>query len=96
MEFLKNSGFSDEEIDAIINKYDASTIDTFLFNQDNVEEVIAYLKDFGILDIPKLMLERIDIFYLPTIKIKELFSKYEKDSVIKSIDYDASIFDEMM
>lgn len=96
MEFLKNNGFSIEEINEILNKYDEDTIDTFLFNQDNVEEVIAYFKDFGILNIPKLMLERIDIFYLPTIKLKELFSHYEKESIIQSLDYDASIFDEMM
>lgn len=96
MEFLKNNGFSEEEINEILNKYDEDTIDTFLFNQDNVEEVISFLKEFGIKDIPRLMLERIDIFYLPTIKIKELFSHYEKESVISSLGYDGAIFDEMI
>ena len=56
---------------------------------------IDYLNDFGIIDVPKLMLQRIDIFYIPVSKISELFSHYEKDSIIKALDYDASIFDEM-
>lgn len=96
MEFLKSNGFTEKEIEAIVNKYDSDIIDTFIFNQDNVEEVINYLKDYGIRDIPKLMLERIDIFYLPCTKIKELFSHYEKDSVIATLNYDASMFDEMI
>lgn len=96
MEFLINNGFTTDEVKEILNKYDSDTIDTFLFNQDNVEEVISYLKEYGIKDIPKLMLERIDIFYLPCSKIDELFSQYEKQSVIDTLDYDASIFDEML
>ena len=95
MDFLKNKGFTDEQIEKIINKYDSDTIDTFAFNQDVVEEVIDYMMEFGIRDIPRLMLDRIDIFYLPKSKISDLFSHYEKDSVIDALDYDASLFDEM-
>jgi len=96
MEFLKNKGFSEEEINLLVNTYDKEIIDTFLLNKDNVVEVIDYLKDYGIKDIPKLMIERIDIFYLSYTVIEELFSHYEKDSVIATLDYDASIFDEMI
>ena len=96
MMFLKNNGFTDEEIDAILNKYDSDTIDTLLLNQDNVDEVITYLKDYGIKDIPRLMLERIDIFYFPVSSIKKLFSQYEKDSVINALDHNSAIFDEML
>lgn len=96
MEFLKNSGFTDNDINAILDKYDEDTISSFLFNKNNVKEVIKYLKEYGIRNVPKLMLERIDIFYIPCIKVKELFSHYEKNSIIETLDYDASIFDEMV
>ncbi|MBQ7136813.1 MAG: hypothetical protein IJO43_02400 [Bacilli bacterium] len=96
MEFLKNKGFSDEQINLLLSVYDKEIIETFLLNKDNVVEVIDYLKEYGIKDIPKLMIERIDIFYLPYKVIDELFSHYEKDSVIATLDYDASIFDEMI
>lgn len=95
MEFLKNNGFNDKQIEDILNKYDEDTLDTFVFNQDNVIEVIKYLRDYGIKDIPKLMLERIDLFYFPVEKIDEMFSKYEKDSVIATLDYDSTMLDEM-
>jgi len=96
MDFLKNKGFTKEQIESIINKYDDDTLDTFKFNQDIVEEIIDYMNEFGIKDIPKLMLERIDIFYLPKVKIEELFSHYEKESIIKALEYDSTIFDEMI
>ena len=96
MEFLKSNGFTDKDINDILDKYDEDTINSFLFNRSNVEEVIEYFKEYGIKNIPKLVLERIDIFYLPCSKIKELFSHYEKKSVIETLDYDASIFDEMI
>ena len=95
MEFLKNSGFTNQEIEEIIEKYDDDTIETLVFNKDLVEETINYFKEYGIKNIPKLMLDRVDIFYVPLNTIKKLFSHYEKDSVIASLDYDASIFDEM-
>lgn len=96
MKFLKNKGFTDEQIDSILDIYSEEIIDTFLLNKENVIEVIDYLQAYGIKDIPKLMMERIDIFYLPYTTIMELFSHYEKDSVIATLDYDASIFDEMI
>ncbi len=96
MEFLKSKGFSDEEIEALLNKYSTEDIELCTFNQDNILEVIDYLKDYGIKDVPKLMLERLDIFYLPYQKIEELFSKYEKESVITSLEYDSTMFDEMI
>jgi len=96
MDFLKDKGFTKEEIGKIIDKYREDVINTFVLNQDVVEEVVDYMREFGIKDIPRLMYERIDIFYLPKSRIEELFSHYEKDSVIKSLDYDASIFDEMI
>lgn len=96
MDFLRNKGFSDKEIQEILKIYDEEIIDTFLLNKENVIEVIDYLKDYGIKDIPKLMMERIDIFYLTYTTIAELFSHYEKQSVIETLDYDAAIFDEMI
>ena len=74
MKFLKNNGFTDEEIEEIVDKYDKDTIKELVFYQDLVEEVIEYFKEYGIEDIPRLMLERIDIFFVPLKKIKELFN----------------------
>jgi len=94
MEFLKNKGFTDEEINNIVSKnYD--TLDSFSLISDNVEDVIDYLKDYGIKNIYGLMLDKIDIFYLPVSKLQEIFSHYDKDYIIKSLYDDPYIFDEL-
>ena len=48
MEFLKNKGFSDEQINLLLSVYDKEIIETFLLNKDNVVEVIDYLKELSI------------------------------------------------
>ena len=60
MDFLKNKGFTDEEINKIINKYNGS-LDSFMFISDNVEDVIDYFNSYGIKNVAELMLKKIDI-----------------------------------
>jgi len=95
MEFLKNEGFTEIEISKILDKYDEDEISMLCTDIDGVVELIRFMREYGIKKIPKLMFERLDIFYLPKSKVEELFSHYEKDSVILALDYDSSFFDEM-
>jgi hypothetical protein len=94
MDFLKNKGFTDEEINKIINKYNGS-LDSFMFISDNVEDVIDYLDSYGIKNVAELMLQKIDMFYLPVDKIMELFSHYNREYIIESLEEDPAIFDEL-
>lgn len=96
MKFLKNKGFSDEEIKLIVDKYDEQTLSNFSLVSDNVEEVMGYLKEFGIRDVNKLIIDRIDIFFIPVFKLNEIFSHYDSDYIIESLDKDSSIFDELV
>jgi hypothetical protein len=95
MKFLKNKGFSDEEISLIIDKYDEQTISNFSLISDNVEEVIDYLREFGIKNVNKLILDRIDIFFIPVFKLNEIFSHYDSEYIIEILDNDPSRFDEL-
>ena len=45
MDFLKNKGFTEDEINKIINKYDGS-LDSFMFISDNVEFTFNIFKLF--------------------------------------------------
>ena len=95
MEFLRNEGFTEQEISKILDKYDKDEVSMLCVDTCGVIELIRFMKEYGIKNIPKLMFERLDIFYLPKSKIEELFSHYEKDSVILALDYDSSFFDEI-
>lgn len=94
MQFLKNKGFTDEEVNRICTKYEG-TLDNFEFISDNVMDVIDYFESYGIKDIPELMFQRIDIFYLAVEKLKDIFSHYDKDYIIESLNKDPAIFDEL-
>jgi len=94
MEFLRNKGFTEEEIKKLTNKY-SGTLDSFEFISDNVEDVIDYLESYGIKNIFDLMLQRIDIFYLPVNKLMEMFSHYPKEYIVNSLREDPNIFDEL-
>jgi len=95
MEFLKSKGFSNFEINKITERYNSDILYNFSFNSDNVSEVIDYFVEYGIKNIPKLMLERIDVFLVAVENLKEIFSHYEKEYIIRVLDEDSSIFDEL-
>lgn len=94
MDFLRNKGFTEEEINKIIYKY-ADTLDSFEMISDNVEDVIDYFDSYGIKNVPKLMYNRIDIFYIPVDRLMEIFSHYSREYIINYLDQDPSIFDEL-
>lgn len=94
MDFLRNKGFTLEEINKIIDKY-RDTLDSFELISDNVEDVIDYLDSYGIKNVPELMYNRIDIFYFPVSKLMEMFSHYSREYIINSLNEDPSIFDEL-
>ena len=94
MDYLLNKGFTVEDINRIIDKYDDDIIDNCKYTYSNIEDVIDYLKEFGVVDIPGLMLERIDIFFVSTNVLKRIFSHYNKSYIINSLDKEPDLFDE--
>ena len=94
MDYLLNKGFTLNDINNIISKYDSDIIDNCKYTYSNVEKVIDYLKEFGIRNIPNLMLERIDIFFVSPNVLKRIFSHYDQDYIINSLDNNPDLFDE--
>ena len=48
-----------------------------------IEDVIDYYYSYGIRNIPRLMYDRIDIFYLPVERLRQIFSYYNFFSYCK-------------
>lgn len=94
MDFLLNKGFTVEDINKLIDRYDSDMIDNCKYTYSNIEDVIDYLKDYGVRDIPGLMLERIDIFFVSPNVLKRIFSNYDKAYIINSLNDDPDLFDE--
>ena len=95
MDFLKQYGLNNEDIEEIINRNDEDIIKNVILNQKNVKEVIDYLLEVGINNevIKELFAEQIGMFFRTREEIQDVFDEYEIDSIIKSLNYDVNTVD---
>ena len=82
LSYLKEFDITDDEITDIINTYDNVLLKNLNFSKKNVQEIIKYLKDFGVEDIYTVIKKRIDLLFLPLSLIKQNFTKLEKNMLL--------------
>lgn len=88
MNFLLELGIKQETIDSIITKYDEAIITNFKIEEDNVEEVINFLREIGIVDIDNLLIFDLSIFTKNIDYVKECFEIKNLNEVVKLINED--------
>jgi hypothetical protein len=88
MKFLLDLGIKENTINSIYTKYDEGVIDNFRVEEDNVEEVINYFREIGIVDIDNLLIFDLSIFTKDIEFIKECFNKQNIKEIVKSINED--------
>lgn len=88
MNFLLDLGIKQNTINSIKTKYDEGVIDNFRTEEDNVEEVINYFREIGIVDIDNLLIFDLTIFTKDIDYVKECFNKHNLKEVVKSINKD--------
>ena len=88
MKFLLDLGIKENTINSIYTKYDEGVIDNFRVEEDNVEEVINYFREIGIVDIDNLLIFDLSIFTKDIDFIKECFNKQNIKEIVKSINED--------
>ncbi|MBQ8534783.1 MAG: hypothetical protein IJ463_03770 [Bacilli bacterium] len=88
MNFLLDLGIKQNTINSIKTKYDEGVIDNFRVEEDNVEEVINYFREIGIVDIDNLLIFDLTIFTKDIDYVKECFNKHNLKEVVKSINED--------
>ncbi len=92
MDFLKGLGFTDKDIQDIIQiNYDYIK-DSLVANQDNILEIINYLLEIGIEKntIKEIFMYQVGLFFKTKEEIQTSFDEYELDSIIKSLNYDVN------
>jgi len=92
MEYLKEFGFTDLDINEIISYNYEHIIENLILNQDNIKEIIKYLLEIGILEmtIKEIFMYQVGLFFKTKNEIKISFDEYEMDSIIKSVNYDVN------
>ena len=95
MDFLKEFGFSEDDINEIVSSNNSSIIQNVIMNRDNVKQVVDYLKELGVNEksIKNLFIYQIGIFYRTKDELETVFDEYEIESIIKSLNYDVNTVD---
>lgn len=95
MDFLLDYGYSNDDIDEIMQRNDEGIIRNIVLNRNNVCKVINYLKEIGITlpIIKELFVYQIGMFFRTKDEIQSVFDEYEMDSIIKSLNYDVNTVD---
>lgn len=92
MEYLKEFGYSDLDIqDIVANNYE-HIIENLILNQDNIKEIINYLTGIGLerTTIKEIFMYQVGLFFKTKNEITTSFDEYELDSIVKSLNYDVN------
>ena len=91
MKFLLEYGISKETIEELQETQEDSTIFYFLCSKENVKEVMEYLKSIHVEVIDKLLINRLELFFLPVDKIKESFEAYNIEVLVQLMNEDINV-----
>lgn len=91
MNFLIEYGVSKETIKKIKENHEESVIFYILSFKDNVVEVIKYLQSVNVEAIDDLLINRLELFFLPVEKIKNRFENYNLEILVKLLNEDISV-----
>ena len=95
MQFLIENGFKKSTIEKLQEKYDESILDVVSLEEENVKEVINYLKQIGIQNIEDLMIYQIELFTKDIDKIKKHFDKPNQYQMVEKINEDVMNIDKV-
>ena len=92
MDFLKQLGYTDQDIIDIKNYNYDYIVENIIINKENVESIIEYLLSIGIerSTIKEIFMYQVGLFFKTFDEIKTSFDEYEIDSIVKSLNYDVN------
>lgn len=92
MSFLKQIGYTDNDIIDIQNCNYEYILDNIELNKERVEDIIEYLLGIGLerLTIKEIFMYQVGLFFKTLEEIKISFDEYELDSIVKSLNYDVN------
>lgn len=91
MNFLLEYGIKKETIEKLKEIKDDSEVFYCLTQKDNVTKVINYLQSINVKNIDDILLNRLELFYVPVNKIKESFEKYNINVLVQLLNEDINI-----
>lgn len=92
MDFLKQLGYTEQDINDIKDYNYDYILDNIIINKEKVEDIIEYLLSIGIErnTIKEIFMYQVGLFFKSKEEIKTSFDEYEIDSIVKSLNYDVN------
>ena len=91
MGFLKEIGFSKEEILQVENNTTEIILNDSLESKELVLHNIKFLKDYGIENYKEVYIKYNEMFLMDPSKFSNIFTKYEREDLIEKIKKNVSI-----
>ena len=93
MDYLKNYGFTKEDIKDIYNNLDEEDVHELIIHEDRIINILNYLKSIGITNLKEIIRCRTELFYINSSIVKKAFSNVDLEKTVKLINEDISNFD---
>lgn len=93
IDFLKEYNISLKVIDMIKKENSGANLYNLSCNQEEIKEIINYLRGLGIICVDELLIYRIDLFFNSLDDIKKRFSKYNINDLVNSLNNDYCFID---
>lgn len=81
MNYLIDLGISEETINQIIEVNDEAIIPSFEYNEENITNIINYLKYVGIKNIEDLLIYEVDFFLKDFEEVKKLIRMEDRETI---------------
>ncbi len=91
MDFLLEYGITKDTIKKIKENNEESTCFYFMLQENNIKEVIEYLLSINIEVIETLLIDRLELFFIPKEEIKKRFETYNIEVLVQLINEDINV-----
>ena len=93
MDYLKDFGFTVEEIKYLCDELDEEDVHELIIHENRVINILKYLKSIGLENIKDVVRCRTELFYINSSIVKKAFSNVDLEKTVKLINEDISNFD---
>ena len=95
MDYLKNIGFTSEEIENLVENVPTKVLDLLKENYKLVTQNLNFIKDLGVSNYKEIFNKYYDMFLMDPELFSEIFNKYDKEDLIEKLKKNLTIIEHL-
>jgi hypothetical protein len=88
IDYLKKYNLTDNDLNAIKKRYNDTYVNNFEIMMDNVNEILSFLKEYGVKNLVNVVLYRPDICFRDVDYFRNQLDKFDKNFILYVFDHD--------